>query len=223
MTARPTSAVHMEPPSPATRLRPIRIAVPRDSRAMHRNCSPPVLEKIYLPVDPGVERHQGLGLSEKPLDPLWQDRHRTSLLVALPALARRDMRIISEHRYVGTARRNHGLSLPPIAVFKPHDVVLAQVAPRLDFYEEKRDLPHVFESMLGLDRDMGGLVFGQKLYLVASCHPRGARHHHPVLRPVVMHLQRERFARFDHDALDLKALACIDALVVAPGAIDPAV
>src|SRR6266496_2959044 len=73
-------------------------------------------------------------------------------------------------------------SLPPIAVFKPHDVVLAQVAPRLDFYEEKRDLPHVFESMLGLDRDMGGLVFGQKLYLVASCHPRGARHHHPVDR-----------------------------------------
>src|SRR5438552_19179720 len=70
-----------------------------------------------------------------------------------------------------------------------HDVILAQVAPRLDFYQEKRLLSHVFESMLGFDRDIGGFVFRQELDFVAPRYLRGARHHHPVLRPVVMHLQ----------------------------------
>jgi len=42
--------------------------------------------------------------------------------------------------------------VPVIPVLEAHDVILSQVASRLDFYQEKRLLPHVFESMLGLDR-----------------------------------------------------------------------
>src|SRR5712691_9101056 len=100
-----------------------------------------------------------------------------------------------------------------ISVLESNYIVLAQVAPRLNFYEEQRHLSHVFESMLGSDRDIGGFIFGQKLHLITSRHARSARYHHPVLRPVMMHLQRERFAHLDHDALHLKARARVDTLV----------
>src|SRR5256885_6681876 len=94
-----------------------------------------------------------------------------------------------------------------ISIVETYDVILAQVAPRLNLYQEKRLLSHVFEPMLGLDRDVRGFAFREDFDLLASRYPRGTRHHHPVLRPVVMHLQRERLARLHHDALDLEALA----------------
>ena len=40
-----------------------------------------------------------------------------------------------------------------------------------------------------------------------------------MLGAVVVHLQRERGARLDHDALHLKALAALDAVVGAPGTV----
>ena len=52
--------------------------------------------------------------------------------------------------------------------------------------------------------------------LVAARDERGAAHDDPVLRAVMMHLQREPRARFHHDALDLEALARVDGIVVAP-------
>src|SRR5258708_8381140 len=116
-----------------------------------------------------------------------------------------------------------GFRLATVAVVEAHDIVLAKIPPRLNLDQKERGLAWIFQSMLGANRDVGGFVFRNELYFIVSRHPRGARYHHPVLRPMVMHLQRERFARFDHDALDLKALAGVDAFVVTPGPIDPAV
>ena len=46
------------------------------------------------------------------------------------------------------------------------------------------------------------------------------RHDDPVLGAVVVHLQRQLRARLDHDALDLEALARVDAVVAAPRPVD---
>src|SRR5690606_14953150 len=48
-------------------------------------------------------------------------------------------------------------------------------------------------------------------------HPGRARHHHPVLGAVVVHLQRQAGARADDDALDLEAMTVVDAVVITPG------
>jgi hypothetical protein len=42
---------------------------------------------------------------------------------------------------------------------------------------------------------------------VAARHTGRAADHDPVIRPVVVHLQRQRTARLDADALDLEAFA----------------
>src|SRR2546428_1609361 len=110
-----------------------------------------------------------------------------------------------------------------VAVFEAHDVILPQIATRLDFDEVERFLSRIFEAMLGADRDIRGFVLREEHDFLAARHFRGARHHHPVLRAILVHLQRQRPAGLHHDALDLKALACVDAFVIPPGPVDPAV
>ena len=83
----------------------------------------------------------------------------------------------------------------------------------------QRQLARVFQAVVHADRDIGRFVLGQQAHLVAAGHARGARHHDPVFGAVVVHLQRQLLARLDRDALDLEAVARIDALVVAPWAV----
>jgi len=67
------------------------------------------------------------------------------------APAQHDSLFLSEHGVRSKRRQRaecRGLLSSGDTVLETHDVILAQVAPRLDLYEEKRHLPHVFESML---------------------------------------------------------------------------
>ena len=67
------------------------------------------------------------------------------------------------------------------------------------------------------DRDIDGLVLVHRADLLADGDFGGAAHHDPMLGAVPVLLQRQNAARDDDDALDLKALAHVDGLVIAPG------
>jgi hypothetical protein len=54
--------------------------------------------------------------------------------------------------------------------------------------------------------------------LIAVDDPGGAYHHDPMLGAVMVHLQRERRAGLDFDALDLEARSFLEHGVGAPGA-----
>ena len=71
--------------------------------------------------------------------------------------------------------------------------------------------------------DVGGLVFGQGQHFVAVGDFGGAGHHDPVFGAVVVFLQAETGFGFDLDALDFEAVAFVDAVVPAPGAVHFAV
>lgn len=73
--------------------------------------------------------------------------------------------------------------------------------------------------MFDAERDVRGLVFAEEEDFVAAGDARGAANDDPVLGAVVVHLQRQRGAGVDDDALDLEARAGIDAFVGTPGAI----
>ena len=59
------------------------------------------------------------------------------------------------------------------------------------------------------DGNVGGLIFLKIKYILAEGDAGGSPDHNPVLGPVFVLLQRERRTRFDRDAFDLKATACV--------------
>src|SRR5690606_27012352 len=88
------------------------------------------------------------------------------------------------------------------------------------FDDFQGDLAGVGQTVNGGDGDVGRLVFPEQESLVVTGHPRSTGNHDPVFGTVVMLLQRQAGARLDHDAFDLKAIAAVDGVVAAPGAID---
>src|SRR3954471_298500 len=107
------------------------------------------------------------------------------------------------------------------AVFKAHDVVLAQVAAGLDFDQIERLASRVLQAVLRAEWDEGRFVLAHIEHLLATSHPRGPRDHDPMLRAMLVHLQRKALPRLHHDALHLEAVAGVYGLVVAPGTVDP--
>ncbi|QDX82884.1 hypothetical protein B9N43_07305 [Denitratisoma sp. DHT3] len=99
---------------------------------------------------------------------------------------------------------------------------------------------HLMEALLNLDQDVVALdnfATGKRENLEQVRQSVGAQrwqrlefiegdirspHDHPVLRPVVVELQGQLGARIHGDALDPEALAAVDVLVAAPGAMDAA-
>ena len=80
----------------------------------------------------------------------------------------------------------------------------------------------VFEPMFGADGDISGFILVQCEHLIAACHPGRSLHDHPVLRPVMMQLQRKNRARVYRKSLDLESLACVQTLVRPPRPKHPA-
>jgi hypothetical protein len=111
-----------------------------------------------------------------------------------------------------------GHVLASVGVFESNDVILAEVAARLHLDDFERDLSGVLQAVFDAERDVGRLVLAEQDDLLAARHPGRAAHHDPVLGAMMVHLQRERGAGADDDALDLEALAAVDAVVPAPGA-----
>src|SRR5690625_4944786 len=71
--------------------------------------------------------------------------------------------------------------------------------------------------MYNAEGNKGGLAFSEQDFLIPAGNQRGAAHHYPVLRTVMVFLQRQPLAGLNADALDLKALAVVQGVVVPPG------
>lgn len=91
-------------------------------------------------------------------------------------------------------------SASSIGVFKPHDVVFAEVGAGLDFDEFEVGLAGVFEAMDDAEGNVGGLVFGEQQGVFATGDFCGALDDDPVFGAVVF-LQGQALAGFDDDAL----------------------
>src|SRR5215469_9427954 len=119
-------------------------------------------------------------------------------------------------------RMGRGL-FPPVAVFEPDNVVLAEIAAGLHFDQVQRLSADVLEPMHSAQRDVDRHVLAQHDRILIARDPRRAAHPHPVLGALVMLLQGDLGAGLDDDALHLEALAGIDGLVAAPGPMDDGV
>src|SRR3954451_19651595 len=101
----------------------------------------------------------------------------------------------------------HGrLTRTAILVVEPDDVVFAQIGAGLHLDDLKRNATRVLETMRYTVWDIRRLVFAKQEFFFSACDERGAAHHDPVLRAVMMHLQRQAGARHYHDAFNLKAV-----------------
>lgn len=94
----------------------------------------------------------------------------------------------------------------PVAVLKPDDVALPpQILPALHFNQSQFDHAGVFQSVAVADGNVGRFIGTHQEFLVAADHFGGVADHDSVLAAVVVHLQRQRGAGFDFDALDFVA------------------
>jgi hypothetical protein len=80
-------------------------------------------------------------------------------------------------------------SAATVAVFEANDIILAEIAARLNFDQMKRNFAGIFEPVRGPERDVSRLVLGQHHFLVAAADPGGALHDNPMLGTMVMHLE----------------------------------
>ncbi len=80
-----------------------------------------------------------------------------------------------------------------------------------------------FQTVLGANRNKGGLVLGQQELLAVDRHLTGAGENDPVLGAVVVHLHREGAARFHGDAVDVEARGLDHHVAAAPGTVNLAV
>src|SRR3990172_7776299 len=78
----------------------------------------------------------------------------------------------------------------PIDVVEPDDIVLVEIGPRLNLDEKGRGLARIGEPMLLADGDVSRLVLAQHLDVLAARHLQRPGDDHPMLRPVVVALQR---------------------------------
>src|SRR5581483_2752524 len=91
-------------------------------------------------------------------------------------------------RSASVSARTAGL-LAPVAVFEADNIVLAEIAARLDLDDVQRLVADVLQAMHGADRDIGRLVLAQHDRVLVLRHPRLAAHHHPMLGALGMLLQ----------------------------------
>ncbi len=112
---------------------------------------------------------------------------------------------------------------PAVVVLIAHDVVFPQVGAALYLNQLYGDFAAVGEAVFAAQGDVGALVFANQFLDAVFFHHGCPSHHNPVLGAVVVHLQRQAGAGIHHDLLHLPALPFGDAVVGAPGAVDPAV
>ena len=93
----------------------------------------------------------------------------------------------------------------------------------MHFNQFQRNLAGVFQGVYAANGQVDGFVFGEGQGFFVAGDFGGAGHHNPVFGAVVVHLHAEFFAGFYGNAFYLVALAVVDGVVMAPGAVDHAV
>ncbi|MOA06984.1 hypothetical protein D3C78_1266560 [compost metagenome] len=108
----------------------------------------------------------------------------------------------------------------PVFVFQTYNIVLTQIGSRLHLNELERDDARILKSMNLTYWYVGRLIFSDQVGFFTIGNPRSPAHHDPMLRTVVMQLNRQLRAWVDSNTLDLIAGPIIDAIVSPPRAID---
>src|SRR5690625_2073369 len=107
----------------------------------------------------------------------------------------------------------------PVVIVQTLNIVFAQIRSRLHFYQLQRDFPWVAQPVGHAHGNISGLIFGQKQGLIALLHLGGASDHNPMLRSVIVHLQRQTGAGFYGDAFNLITGARVHGIVATPGSV----
>ena len=115
------------------------------------------------------------------------------------------------------------MSISPVNIFVPFDVVFAEITTGLDFDQIKRNFAGIDQAVNTQRRQIDGFVFMKNEGGVVLGHFGNPVDHDPVLRPVMMPLQREERACVDGNPLDLETVAVMDRLIESPGPVDPGV
>src|SRR5262245_44081496 len=79
------------------------------------------------------------------------------------------------------------------------------------------NLSRVLDAMPGANGNIRGLILFEQKYVFSARDARSAGNHNPVLRTMMMQLQRHFRARLHFQTLHLKAWAARNAVVAAPG------
>src|SRR5471032_1916666 len=108
------------------------------------------------------------------------------------------------------------LGYASVLIVETHDVVLAQIRPRLHLDHFERRFAGVFEPVLGTEGNERGLVFAHQEGLFPTGDERRAAHDDPVFRTMMVHLQGEPRTRFHNNTLYLKTLTMIDGVIETP-------
>jgi hypothetical protein len=93
-----------------------------------------------------------------------------------------------------------------IVIFKPNDVVFAEIRAELDFDERKRSVCAVAEAMVGLWRDVYVFAFAKTQMLFSADDIGCACDDDPVLAAMCMSLQAQARAGFNLKSFDLVAV-----------------
>jgi len=97
----------------------------------------------------------------------------------------------------------------PIRIFQADNVVFLEVGATLHLDQFQRELAGIAEAMGCAWRNESLLVLLQEKHFVPECDFRGPLHNHPVLRAMIVLLERDLLAGINDDALDAETIALV--------------
>lgn len=105
---------------------------------------------------------------------------------------------------------------PAIVIFRPGDVILAEIVPGLHFDENQWSISRVLDTMPGALGDVHGLASRETDLFVIKDQNSLAFEYEPVLLPAPVFLKREPLPRVDNDPLYLVSRRIFEHTKMAP-------
>src|SRR5208337_5112853 len=105
---------------------------------------------------------------------------------------------------------------PAIVIFRPGDVILAEIIPGLHFDENEWSISRVLDTMPGALGDVYGLASRETDLFVIKDQNSLAFEYEPVLLPAAVFLKREPLPRVDNDPLYLVSRRIFEHTKMAP-------
>jgi hypothetical protein len=89
-----------------------------------------------------------------------------------------------------------------VVIFKPNDIILAQILAILDFNNHEWNYARIFEAMLGASGDVCGLIAVEDFFFIIASDYGSPADHDPMFAAVVVHLETEPMSWLDFDPFD---------------------
>jgi len=108
-----------------------------------------------------------------------------------------------------TTINNLSTTRTTVNIVETNDIIFANVVSTLYFNQNQINDAGIFQTMLVAGGDEGGLIGIEHKLATFIDYISHAADDDPVLATMMMHLQGKRSLGFDHDALNLEALALL--------------